>query len=213
MSRAHGLPRLLWISPGEGVGEKLLRTLRAAVRGGLRAFQLREKASFARTLHEIAPELRRILPREDGSLLLINDRVDVAMSADFDGVQLGHGSLPVRSARQVLGTPKRIGCSVHDLDELRGAEAGGADFVIASPIYPVRKRGLPPAPPLGLVGLRRICEASSLPVYALGGVTPTSVPELLQQGVHGVAVMSTIAKASDPAAIVESFVAALSSAD
>lgn len=208
----QGLPRLLWISPGDGLGDGLWRTLRAAVRGGLRGFQLREKDCFVRALFDAAPELRRILPREDGGFLVVNDRADVALCSDFDAVQLGHASLPVRATRQLVGASKRIGRSVHNFDELREAEDGDADFVIASPVYPVRKPGLPPSPPLGLRGLREICDATSIPVYALGGIVPERVGEVLAQGVHGVAVQRAIARADDPARVVAEFLRQLEAA-
>ena len=202
MKKKAEFPRLLWISPGDGLSEALLRRLQVCVAAGLRAFQLREKASFARQLAVFAPRLRRILPPDKG-VVLINDRLDVCLAADFDGVQLGHGSLAVRQARHMLGPQPWIGRSVHDERELVEAEEGGADFVLVSPVYAVRKRGMPNSAPLGLVGLRRLCQRSSLPVLALGGIQAERVDELLEQGVHGIAVLSAIAKSDDPRQVVE----------
>ena len=202
------LPRLLWISPGIGLGDDLLRRLRAAVAGGLRAFQLREKSSFARSLALFAPKLRAILPRGDG-LVLINDRVDVCLATDLDGVQIGHGSIPVASARALVGTERWVGASVHDDRELADAEEGGADFVIVSPVFPVRKRGMPPAPPLGLVGLETLTRRTRLPVFALGGIRPARVREVVDQGVHGIAVSSALAEAEDPKSMATELVEAL----
>lgn len=204
----RSFPRLLWISPGAGLSDALVRRLRACVKGGLEAFQLREKASFARDLANFAPELRRAMPRDRG-VLLINDRVDVCLAAEYDGVQLGQFSLRVEAARSLLGPEAWIGASVHDERELDVAQDGGADYVLASPIYPVRKRGMPPASPLGLVGLAELCARARVPVLALGGVRVESVTEVLDQGAHGVAVMSAIAESEDPRAMVEKYLGAL----
>lgn len=202
MKPRRALPSLFWISPGDGLGEALWRQLRACVRGGLQGFQLREKASFARDLAAAGTDIRKILPAGDG-LALVNDRVDVAQAAPFDGVHLGGGSLPVAKARAILGEDAWIGRSVHDQAELEEAAQGGADFVFASPVFPVRKSGLPASSPLGLVGLERLIARSPLPVLALGGITLDNVSEVRRAGVHGVAVMRSVANAGDPRAFVE----------
>ena len=205
-SRAAELPRLFWISPGAGLGSALERRLAACVGGGLRAFQLREKASFARDIVAAIARLRRSLPAAPGQLLVVNDRVDVALVADCDGVHLGSGSIATADARRLLGTRAWIGRSVHDENELSEAVEGGADYVFVSPVYPVSKRGGPPAPPLGLRGLRTLVERSPLPVYALGGVKEARLDELFESGIHGVALLSALADASDPKAATRSLV-------
>lgn len=203
-------PRLLWISPGTGLDHDLVRRLNLAAQAGLRGFQLREKASFARHLVDFAPSLRAALAAPE-SLLLVNDRVDVCCAAGYDGVQLSHASISIRSARAQLGADAWIGASVHDERQLASAEDEGADFVIVSPVFLVRKRGMAPAPPLGLLGLRTLSRRSALPVLALGGIHGGNVLEVLDQGVHGVAVQSAVGSAADPRAVVADLLAKLGS--
>ena len=196
--RRFELPRLFWISPGAGLSSALERRLAACVGGGLRAFQLREKASFPRDIVAALARLRRSLPAASGQLLVVNDRVDVALVADCDGVHLTSASIATADARRLLGTRAWIGRSVHNEAELEEAVDGGADYVFVSPVYPVSKRGRPPAPPLGLRGLKAFVEQSPLPVYALGGIREARLDELFQTGIHGVAVLTALADAADP---------------
>lgn len=132
-------------------------------------------------------------------LFLVNDRVDLALSAGADGVHLGSGSLPVRVARALLGKDALISRAVHDRRELDEAE--GADMVLVSPLFPVNK----PGDPLGLAGLEALVRASPAPVLALGGIVPERVRAVLDTGAHGVAVLSAIANAGEPERMIESF--------
>ena len=198
------LPSLLWISPGRGLGESLYQRLASSVRAGLHGFQIREKLSFPCDVLEFARRARRLLPAEE-DLVLINDRVDIARAAGLSGVQLGGRSLPPGVARELLAPGQLMGCSVHDVAELERALAGGADYVIASPVYPVRKSGRMSSPPLGLVGLSDLVRRSSVPVLALGGIKPDKVAAVRDCGVQGIAVLSGIAEAEEPAAAVEAY--------
>ncbi|MAE77121.1 MAG: thiamine phosphate synthase [Planctomycetes bacterium] len=201
-------PRLFWISPGRGLSDELLDTLRSCCNAGLTGFQLREKASVARALLATGGELRRIVPSE--GLLMINDRLDLALAGAFDGVHLGAGSVPVDHARRLLGEAAWIGRSVHNDTELAEAVAGGADFVFASPVFPVCKAGVPATAPLGLAGLEGLVAASPMPVLGLGGITPENLDEVLGTGAHGVAVMRSIADSSDPHLLVQRYLERLS---
>lgn len=203
------LPCLLWISPGRGLGEPLYQRLATCVRAGLRGFQLREKLSYPGDILAFAERAQQLLAEHEG-LLLINDRVDIARAARSGGVHLGSRSLPCAVARSILSPGQLIGASVHDIAELERALEGGADYVFASPVYPVRKEGRMSSPPLGPVGLSDLVRRSSVPVFALGGVDPAKVAAVQDTGVHGIAVLSGIAGARDPAAAVEAYLSAWS---
>lgn len=174
---------------------------------GLRAVQLREKDLPVRELLELATSLRDSTRRR-GARLLINDRADVALAVDADGVQRTHASLPVSALRPILPAGCLIGASVHSLDEARRAEAEGADFLLFGPVYDTPSKR-PYGPPQGLEPLRHVVDAVRLPVLAVGGLTPARVPEVLGAGAAGVAVIAAIIAAAQPADATKAFLDAL----
>lgn len=177
-------------------GRTLAATVEAALRGGVRAVQLREKDLRAAELLPLALELRRLTRRFDARLL-INDRIDVALAVDADGVHLGGHSLPVAAARRRLGPKPLIGVSTHHLDEIVAAAAAGADFVTFGPVFATPSKAIY-GPPLGLDALRRTCASSSLPIFALGGIKADQRPLLRTTAVQGIAVISAIIAAAEP---------------
>ena len=197
----NGVPSLFWISPGEGLSEELYQGLAACVREGLDGFQLRERHSFPRDLLPAVARCRELLPASQG-WLMVNDRLDLALASEADGVHLRRTSLPPAVARKAVGSQLRIGASVHDEEELREALAGEVDYVFASPVFPVRKSAGPPRPPLGLFGLRSLVELSNVPVIALGGILPSNAAEVLETGVHGLAFMRGPLASGDPGGFV-----------
>jgi thiamine-phosphate pyrophosphorylase len=193
-------------------GRDLLATVRAALRGGVRAVQLREKDLSAAELYPLARELRQ-LTREFSARLLINDRIDLVLAVDADGVHLGGHSLPVAVARQLLGDQRLIGLSTHHPDEIKRAAVAGADFVTFGPVYATPSK-LSYGPPLGLSPLAAGCAAAGcaaagLPVFALGGVTATRLPELRAAGCRHVATIGAILRAVDPEVAAQAFLRAL----
>jgi thiamine-phosphate pyrophosphorylase len=177
-------------------GRDLLATVRGALRGGVRAVQLREKDLSAAELYPLALELRK-LTREFSAKLLINDRVDLALAVEADGVHLGGHSLPVAVVRQLLGSERLIGVSTHHLDEVKAAAAAGADFVTFGPIYATPSK-LSYGPPVGMEPLAVACTSAALPIFALGGVTVARLAELRAVGCRHVALIGAILQAVDP---------------
>jgi thiamine-phosphate pyrophosphorylase len=177
-------------------GRELPAVVAASLRGGLRAVQLREKDLTAGRLFEHAVELRQ-LTRDYGAKLLINDRIDVALAVDADGVHLGKVGVPVREARRVLGGECLIGYSAHSAVEALQAQHDGADFVTLGPVYHTASKAQYGAP-LGLSAVAEAARMMSIPVFALGGVKHASVAEVMSAGAHGVAVISAIMAAPDP---------------
>ena len=177
-------------------GRELPAVVAASLRGGLRAVQLREKDLTAGPLFEQAVELRQ-LTRDYGAKLLINDRIDVALAVDADGVHLGKGGVPVREARRILGAERLIGYSAHSAVEALQAQHDGADFVTLGPVYHTPSKAQY-GEPLGLSAVAEAARVMSIPVFALGGVKPVSVAEVMSAGAHGVALISAIMAAPDP---------------
>lgn len=177
-------------------GRNLVATVRAALCGGVRAVQLREKDLSAAELYPLALELRE-LTREFSAKLLINDRIDLALAVDADGVHLGNHSLPIAVARELLGDQRIIGVSTHHPDEVHRAAVAGADFVTFGPVYATPSK-LPYGPPVGLQSLTAICADAPLPVFALGGVSEARLSELRAAGCTHVALIGAILQAADP---------------
>ena len=188
-------------------GRDLVETVRQALAGGVRAVQLREKDLPAAALYTLARQLRG-LTRETGARLLINDRIDVALAVDADGVHLGGDSLPVAVARRLLGPDRLLGVSTHRADEIVRAAEQGADFVTFGPVYATPSK-LPSGDPVGLDALRQACATAPIPVFALGGVTAAHVPELQEGGCTRAACIGAILTAADPAEAARTFLTAL----
>ncbi len=173
----------------------IAEAVRLALEGGVRAIQLREKDLPIRELHALAHELRE-MTKEYGAKLFINDRVDVAVAVDADGVHLGHQSMPVSAAREIVGRKMMIGVSTHTLDEARAAESAGADLVTFGPVYETpSKAGF--GAPVGLEALRAVTKAVDIPVFALGGIRSKNIGYVLWAGAYGVSMISAILCAED----------------
>ncbi|PLX99260.1 MAG: thiamine phosphate synthase [Desulfuromonas sp.] len=188
-------------------GKDLLEVLEAALLGGVRAVQLREKDLDAARLLPLARQLRE-LTGDYQAKLLINDRIDVALAVEADGVHLGSHSLPIAVARKLLGPDRLIGVSTHNHQQIHAAVAGGANFITFGPIWYTLSKTLP-GEPVGPEALKEACRQSTVPVFALGGVTPKGIPELHAAGCHHVACIGGILQQEDPTAASRAFLAQL----
>ena len=165
-----------------------------AVEGGVNLVQMREKDLPGRQLLELAKRLRKVT--KGSALLCINERVDVAMACDADGVQLGEDALPVGAARDVAGARLLIGRSVHSLEGALDAQAEGADFLVAGPVFPTASHsGTEPAGPRLLV---QVAERTVIPLAGIGGITAANISEVIGAGASGAAVISSILASEDP---------------
>lgn len=155
--------------------------------------QIREKDLDTRPLIDLMQDLMPLIKRRQGKVF-VNDRIDLAMALDADGVHLRSDSLPLSLARRMIGDEKLIGISTHSVEEVRKAECEGANFIVLGPIFetPSKRRY---GPPLGLYTLENACRTSRLPIFAIGGLNPTHVPSVLAAGAYGVAVISAILQA------------------
>jgi thiamine-phosphate pyrophosphorylase len=179
-------------------GRSLTEVVRQALEGGVRAVQLREKDLSSAALYRLAAELR-LLTSEFNARLIINDRPDVALAVEADGVHLGVNSLPVAVVRRLLGKDTIIGYSAHAIDEALSAQSDGADFVTFGPVYFTPSKA-EYGTPCGVKKLAEAAAALDIPVFALGGISETEIPEVLTTSVRGVALISAVMAASDPRA-------------
>lgn len=170
--------------------------VREAVAGGVTCVQLREKTCGTREFIQEARTLLALL-RPLGVLLLINDRVDVALAAGADGVHLGQQDMAIEDARR-LGPPGWIiGVSAESTEDAILAEQEGVDYIGVSPVFATPTK-TDTAPPLGLEGLRAIRAAVKVPLVAIGGIQLRNVQEVIRAGADGVAVVSAIVSADSP---------------
>ncbi len=179
-------------------GRPLAEVVAAAARGGVGAVQLREKDLSARELYDLGACLQEVLSPYRVPLL-INDRLDVALALHAAGVHLAGHSLPTRTARSMLGPDKLLGVSTHSLDAAHQAAEEGADFVVFGPVFATPSK-LAYGPPQGLSQLAAVVRDVSIPVLAIGGITPVNLPQVQQTGAHGVAMIRAVLAAPDPCA-------------
>ena len=172
---------------------------------GARLFQYRNKSASMKEAYAEALVLRQVA-LDTGVTFIVNDRCDLALAVDADGVHLGQGDLPLDLARKVMGPDKLIGISTHNPDQVREASAGKADYLGFGPIFkPGSKQDHDPV--VGLEGLRAMRKLTSLPVFAIGGIQVDQAGEVTRAGANGVAVISAILKAPDISHAVKSFLA------
>ena len=178
------------------LGRSLEEVVSEAVAGGVTMVQLREKEASTGEFIELASRLKKILEPHKIPLI-INDRVDVALAVDADGVHIGQSDMPYEQARKLLGPHKIIGLSVENRTELIKANELDVDYIGISPVYGTPTK-TDTAQPFGLEGLRKAVEQSVHPTVAIGGMNARTIPDVMLAGADGVAVVSAICSAPSP---------------
>jgi len=183
----------------------LINVLTHAAEAGASIFQYRNKTASMKEAYAEALALRQTAAKA-GVLFIINDRCDLTLAVDADGVHLGQGDLSPDSARKLLGPRKVIGISTHTPDQVRLATVAEPNYIGFGPIFkPGSKQDHDPV--VGLEGLRAIRTLTSLPVFAIGGIQINQVRSIMDAGADGVAVISAVLEASDTRATVREFLA------
>ncbi len=177
-------------------GRDLERIVTEAVKGGVTMVQLREKDIDTREFIELGKRLKTALQPYEVPLI-INDRVDVALAVDADGVHIGQADMPYTIARKLLGPDKIIGLSIETFEELEEANALDLDYVAASPVYATPTK-TDTARPWGMDGLREFIKRSAHPVVGIGGMNEKTASEVYKTGIDGIAVVSAIICAENP---------------
>ena len=176
-------------------GRPLVPLLQRVLAVGISMVQLRERDLSAKELVAFVREVQAVTasPR---SQLLINDRIDVALALEGIGIHLRSNSLPVSVARQLLGSGRLLGVSVHGVEEARQAESQGADYIVLGPIYETPSKQMF-GPPLGIHILEKACSLVRIPIFGIGGVTAARAREMRRAGAFGAAVITAILGADD----------------
>ncbi len=204
--RPHSLSGLyIILDPSVSLARPLIDVLRDAAEAGASLFQYRNKTTSMKEAYAEAVVLRQAAAKA-GVLFIVNDRCDLALAVNADGVHLGQGDLPLDLARKVMGPDKLIGISTHNSDQVREATTGKPDYLGFGPIFkPGSKQDHDPV--VGLEGLRAIRRLTSLPIFAIGGIQIDQAREVMRAGANGVAVISAILKAPDISQAVNAFLA------
>jgi thiamine-phosphate pyrophosphorylase len=202
------LPKLYAITDTELSNCSHLEIVERLLAGGARLIQLRDKEASAKEMFEAAQACLR-LTRAAGATLVINDRVDIAMAADADGVHLGQDDLTVAEARAMLGPNKIIGVSTHSVAQVEAALVTSANYIAVGPIFPTTTK-VNPDPVVGLDLLRRARALTSLPLVAIGGITLETASEVLAAGANSVAVISALYPLSASLSLAKNFAQAMS---
>lgn len=163
--------------------------VREAVESGCRIVQYREKDKSTRAMVEEASEIKRICSGR--AIFLVNDRIDVALAVDADGVHIGQEDMPLETARRLLGEDKIIGLSVHDRDEAIRAEKAGADYVGLGPIFDTSTKK-DAGNGIGLLKIREVKAAIKLPVVAIGGINKGNCESVIQNGADSLVAISAV---------------------
>jgi len=163
--------------------------------GGATCLQVRCKEGSARSIMDFTREVLGVA-RGAGVPVIVNDRIDIALAADADGVHLGEYDLAVSDARHICGQDLVIGATVRDAESAARAEAAGADYLGVGPIFKTWAK--PRLNPIPSEVLSRICREISLPIVAIGGINETNAAQPLQQGADGVAVISALRRCAHP---------------
>ena len=175
--------------------ENLIKVCREAIEGGVTPIQLREKNLSSREFYNEAVALKKLCADRNVPLL-INDRVDIALAADADGVHLGQSDLPIEAARRVLGENKIIGLSAGRAEEALNAERSGADYLGVGAMFPTATKK--DANNVGVGILREIRGLVKIPIVGIGGINTENIEQLYGTGADGVAVVSCIMGSGAP---------------
>ncbi|HRY30526.1 MAG TPA: thiamine phosphate synthase [Elusimicrobiota bacterium] len=185
---------LYCITTAPDKGQSYAAMVEAACAGGADVIQLREKSMGSRELFNLCRELK-VLCDKAGSLFILNDRVDVAVAADLDGVHVGQDDLPVEQVRRILGYRKLIGCSTHSIEQAFQAQTEGADYVSCGPVFATPTK--PDYAPVGLGLVKQYRTMLRIPFVAIGGIDTTNLDTVVRAGADRVAVVRAVCGAKD----------------
>ena len=175
--------------------EKFLKTIEEAINGGVSVVQIREKTADTLDFYNLALKVKEITTKYNVPLI-INDRVDVALAIDADGVHVGQSDMPCDVTRKLIGKNKILGVSAATIDEAKKAEKDGADYVGTGAVFPTSTKD--DAPSITKKDLKDIVDSINIPVVAIGGINMENANELKNTGIAGLSVVSAIMSADNP---------------
>lgn len=175
--------------------EKFLNTIEEAIKGGTTVVQIREKTADTLDFYNLALKVKEITEKY-GVPLIINDRVDIALAVDADGVHVGQSDMPCDVTRRLIGQDKILGVSAATIEEAKKAEKDGADYIGTGAVFPTQTKD--DADSVTKEELEKIVESIDIPVVAIGGINLENAHELKDTGIAGLSVVSAIMSSDDP---------------
>lgn len=175
--------------------EEFLNIIEEAIKGGTSIVQLREKTASTKEFYQLALKVKEITTKYDVPLL-INDRIDIALAVDSEGVHLGQDDMPADIARKIIGDDKILGVSASTVEEAIKAQIDGADYIGSGAVFPTATKD--DADSVSKEELKSIVDSIDIPVVAIGGITIDNATELKDTGIDGFSVVSAIMSADDP---------------
>lgn len=196
----------LLLDPAVCPTRRLVDVLKEAADHGVRFFQYRDKQASMREAYQRGAELRRAAA-DAGALLVVNDRCDLALAIDADGVHVGQTDLPPAEARLLLGHEKILGVSTHTVEQATTAAKHGPDYIAYGPVFATTTK-LDHEAVVGIESLRHIRQQVTIPLFAIGGIAVEHVSEILATGTDGIAVCSAVLQAPDVGRAIDDFMTA-----
>ena len=175
--------------------EEFLNVVEEAIKGGTAIVQLREKTASTKDFYQLALKVKEITSKYDVPLL-INDRIDIALAVDCEGVHIGQDDMPAGIARKIIGNDKILGVSASTVDEAIKAEEDGADYIGSGAVFPTATKD--DADSVSKEELKNIVDSINIPVVAIGGITLENANTLKDTGIAGFSVVSAIMSADNP---------------
>ena len=200
LPRLYAMLDVACFAPPLRTTDAIVEYARELAAGGVTLLQYRNKAGTTREMLDHSRAIRSALG--DGATLIMNDRADICIAADFDGVHVGQEDLSPQGARTVIGDSKILGVSTHNLQQLREADAGPADYVAYGPVFTTSSKQNPD-PVVGIEGVRAARAATKKPLVAIGGITCGNARSVIEAGADSVAVISDLLTA--PSKVAEEF--------
>jgi thiamine-phosphate pyrophosphorylase len=197
----------LLLDPAVCPGRSLVDVLKEAAEHGVRLFQYRDKHATMREAYRLGGKLQRASADAD-ALFIVNDRCDLALALDADGVHVGQTDMPVTEARALLGRDKIVGISTHTPEQVAAAVQDRPDYIAYGPVFSTSSKSDHEAV-VGIHGLREIRPLVSVPLFAIGGISVERVTEIVQAGADGVAVISAVLQVPRIGRAVDEFMARL----
>jgi thiamine-phosphate pyrophosphorylase len=175
--------------------EKFLKTIEEAIKGGVNVVQIREKTADTLDFYNLALKVKEITTKYNVPLI-INDRVDIALAIDADGVHVGQSDMPCDVTRRLIGEDKILGVSAATVDEAKKAEKDGADYIGTGAVFPTATKD--DAPSVTKAELKEVVESVNIPVVAIGGINLENASQLNDTGIAGLSVVSAIMSSDNP---------------